>query len=132
MADLAFEDNDITNDANDIRVTDKAGNSKANSIASILLMVWNAIMIFSTIILSFYLLVLKDDSVAPFVVMGVIGLCIPPVVNFIRATIRHNELQKEREEMLEKVQQERIRQARIREWERVKQEKLMAQIEGGE
>jgi hypothetical protein len=106
--------------------TNDLEDNKPNPVASILLTAWTAIMSISTVILSFYLFVLKDDSVFPFVILGLIGLCIPHIVNFIRSTVRHNEIKRKHEARIQKAMEERILQARLKEAERMRQENIMS------
>jgi membrane protein insertase Oxa1/YidC/SpoIIIJ len=142
MSDLAHEDamSDTANaDAENSTATidtvnaETTGDSvKPNAIAAILLKVWSAIMLVSTAILSFYVLVLKDDSAIPFVVLGVIGLCLPQMVSMYRAMARSRRLQEELEERIRMAHLERVQQAREREMERLQREKMMAQCEVAE
>lgn len=107
-------------------------NAKSNPAASILLKVWNAVMIVSTAILSFYVFVLKDNSDIPFVVLGVIGLCLPPTVEMFKTMARNKQLRIEYEEQLRKAELARIQQAREREIERLKRDEMMAASEVAE
>lgn len=126
----ATESPAATTDTNSASKT--TSNAKSNSIGPILLKVWNAIMIVCTTILSFYVFVLKDESDIPYVVLGVIGLCLPPIVEMFRTLARNKQLRIEYEEQLRKAELERIRQAREREAERLKRDELMAASEVAE
>lgn len=89
-------------------------------------------MIVSTAILSFYVFVLKDNSVVPFVVLGAIGLCLPPAVNTFRAMARNKQLRIEFEERIRQAELERIREVKEREMERLRREQIIAQNEAAE
>ena len=103
--------------------------AKPNPLTALLLKIWNLIMLVSTIILSFYIFVLKDNSAVPFVVLGVVGLCLPPVVNMFRTMARNKQLRLELEERIREAELERIRQAKEREMQRLKQAQIMAKYE---
>lgn len=105
---------------------------KHSPLASILLKLWNLMMILSTIILCFYVFVLKDNSVVPFVILGLIGLCIPPIVGLFRTMARNKRLREEHEKRMHEAQLARIREARERDAERQKREQIFAQKEAVE
>ena len=130
MSDLAHEDTEsgfapeitentgATIDTANPDKTNSKNNEKPNLVASLLMKVWSAIMLVSTAVLGFYFFVLKDNSAAPFVVLGVVGLCLPPIVNMFRTMARNKQLRIEREERIRKAALERSVQAKERERKR--------------
>lgn len=101
---------------------------ESSSFAALLLKLWNLVMVVSTAILSFYVFVLKDNSVVPFVMLGVIGLCIPPVVGMFRSMARNKRLRIEHAKRMEEARLERIREAQERERARIQRERMLAEI----
>ena len=96
----------------------KTDAAKPSVIGSLLLKLWNAVMMICTAILSIFVFIRKDESATPYFVLGIIGLCIPPMVSMIRAANIKRERQRELDEQIRKAEIERIRQAREREIER--------------
>ena len=131
MTDSTAEENKPDAAIDAMEVTSPAHNfnkdqEKSGPLASLLLKLWNLIMILSTMVLSFYFFVLKDNSVLPFVILGIIGLCIPPIVGMFRTMARNKRMKIEHEKRMHEAQMERIRQAREKEMARQQREKMLA------
>ena len=131
MADPAPEnpESEVMADVTESAPARPIAQESGSALGSILLKLWNLVMILSTSVLSFYLFILKDNSVLPFVALGIIGLCIPPVVGMFRTMARNKRLRIEHEQRMEQARQERIREARQRELERMQRERLLAEGE---
>jgi hypothetical protein len=110
----------------------KDEDEKPNPIASALMKLWTSLMIFSTAVLSFYVFVLKDNSALPFVALGIAGLCIPPIVSMIRTLNRNHERKIKYKQLMHTLELEKLKQARIRERERLAQEELYGEKEAAE
>lgn len=129
MPDLIPENTELasTSESTENTVTTPhAGSTQSSSLAGPLLLVWNTVMAVSTAILSFYVFIIKDNSAIPFVILGVVGLCLPPIVGIFRSMARSKQLRIELEQRMEEARLERIRQAKERELERIKREKILA------
>lgn len=128
MSDAVCEDTENTGETIAAGTSSTGGKDspEANPIAAMLLKVWNAVMIVCTLVLSFYVFVLKDDSAVPFVILGFIGLCMPPIVGLFRSMARNKQLAIEYEEKIRKAELDRIMQARENERKRLEREKMMA------
>ena len=120
-----LESEDINNNAATVSFSSQE-TEESSSVALFLLKIWNMVMFVSTTALCIYLFILKDNSVVPFIILGIIGLCIPPVVGMFRSRARRKRLQIEHEIRMEEARQERIQQAKEREMARLQRERMLA------
>ena len=105
---------------------------KPSQVESALMKLWNSLMMLSTAILGFFVFVLKDESVLPSFALGILGLCLPPVVRLIRTINRRMELNRKNEEQKRIAEINRIKRAREREREMLEQEELYARKQAAE
>ena len=105
----------------------EAANTAQNTTASRLLKVWYATMTFCTVSLYIIGIILKDSSVNWFVLLGIIAICITPVVRIIKAAKKLSEL-KERKEQ-KQMAAGRLANLSTEERQEIEKEKKRAAIE---
>ena len=110
--------------------------NKPSPMTSALMKLWHSLMFFSTVTLTFDVWVLKDAASLPYVVLGVIGLCLPSAVGIIRSITHYFDVRREHAEFKRNLELKRVREARIRTRERERemreQEELYALREAAE